>query len=461
MPMFILQDSIAKNPLIKKALYSFVPAKREADTVARQNTLLYFTSMENVKDHQEQKFKTLLNQAYKSPYYKMIIDSIGKPIEHITLACLKDFPLLTKNIIRNKNHELFIENAKGTYLNHSGGSTGEPISFYQDEHYYIHASAGVLVSDGMAGWEKQARTVKLWGAPEDKKKIDGIAAKAKLYLLNRKFLDTFDMSMTNIMKYHRLMERFQPEVIISYASSIYLMARFFQDNNIKPSYPKTSIISAAETLHSYMKEVIEKVFPVRIFNRYGSREISAAASECEMHEGLHVHMSDQIIEIVDQKTGANVFEEPGEIIVTNLNNYAFPFIRYNIGDIGILTERPCACGRSTQRLLKILGRTSDNFYFKNGKIIHGEYFTHLFYNRNDVEAFQLIQESHDLFRLKIVTTKYFKKDEFEQFLQILREAVGNDCEVRLECVDSIPKSKSGKYLFTVSKLDPRSTYDRF
>jgi phenylacetate-CoA ligase len=212
------------------------------------------------------------------------------------------------------------------------------------------------------------------------------------------------MSEENMLKYHKDMEKFQPDVIISYASSIYLLAKFLEKKGIKPNYPKISISTSAETLYPHMRETIERVFNVKVFDKYGSREVSAIAYECEVHSGLHIIMDNVIVECIDPITGEEVWDRPGEILITDLNNYGMPFIRYKIGDMGILSKEKCKCGRNTLLLKRVIGRTTDNFILKNGRIVHGEYFTHLFYGLEGIKEFQFVQEKIDRF-----TTIYCKR----------------------------------------------------
>ena len=82
----------------------------------------------------------------------------------------------------------------------------------------------------------------------------------------------------------------------------------------------------------------------------------------------------------------------GEIIATDLWNYGMPFIRYQMGDVGVKSGRLCSCGRGLPLLQEVTGRISDFFIDSKGGLVHGEYFTHLFYGIEGVEQFQLIQE---------------------------------------------------------------------
>ena len=116
-----------------------------------------------------------------------------------------------------------------------------------------------------------------------------------------------------------------------------------------PIRPQVAIMTSAGTLHPLMREKIETAFQCKVFNRYGSREVGDIASECEAHAGLHVFPSGNYIEIVDDQGHPVPNGEEGNILVTNLYNYAMPLIRYYIGDRGVLSRSDrCACGRQGQ-----------------------------------------------------------------------------------------------------------------
>ena len=444
-----IQDTIAKSNFKKEILKKIFNQKRRWD-IYYEKKKLEFLPLEEIKKYQLSKLRSLLKVAMNAPYYREIITSFNKPIEDFTLDDLKQFPILTKDIIRKEKFRLLAKPIKELFPNSSGGSTGEPINFYQDKNYREQKLATSMVVMETFGWKYGARIARLWGAPQDR---PNLKTKISYFLQNTKFYDSFNMSEENMIKYHKDMEEFQPDVIISYASSIYLFSKFLEKNKIKPNYPKISICSSAETLYPHMRETIKRVFNVEVFDLYGSREVSTIAYECEVHSGLHILMYDVILECVDPITGEDVFDKPGEIIITDLNNYGMPFIRYKIGDMGILSREKCKCGRNTVLLKRVIGRTTDNFVLKNGKIVHGEYFTHLFYGIDGIKEFQFVQEAIDKFNLYIVKDVGFSEEILLRIQKNIKEIIGKDSELNIHFLESIPKTPTGKYRFTISKIN--------
>jgi len=444
-----IQDSIARSS-IKREILKILPNRRRQWKIYYEKKKLQYLPLEEIKKYQLDKFKQLLMEADKSPYYKEIIESFGKSLDKFTLEDLKKFPILTKDIIRKEKTRLLTKPVEELFANSSGGSTGEPINFYQDQNYRDHVWATMMIIMETCGWFYGARVARLWGAPQDK---PGLKGKIAYFLQNTRFYDSFNMSEENMLKYHKDMEKFQPDVIISYASSIYLLAKFLEKKGIKPNYPKISISTSAETLHPYMRETIEKIFNTKVFDKYGSREVSAIAYECEAHSGLHIIMDNVIVECIDSITGEEVWDKPGELLITDLNNYGMPFIRYKIGDMGILSKEKCRCGRNTLLLKRVIGRTTDNFILKNGRIVHGEYFTHLFYGLEGIKEFQFVQEKIDRFIFYIVKDENFDVNIINRLEQEIKNVVGSDSQLDIIFVESIPKTPTGKYRFTISKIN--------
>jgi len=201
------------------------------------------------------------------------------------------------------------------------------------------------------------------------------------------------------------------------------------------------------------EQYIEEVFQCKVFNHYGSREVGPIASECSAHDGLHIMMEHVLVEVINEKGEPCKPGEEGEIVVTSLSNYAMPLIRYKIGDIGIMQEySPCSCGCNYPKLQKVIGRTTDLFLNTKGEKIDGEYFTHLFYFRDWIEKFQFIQEDIDDITVKIVKKANPPQKELKEIEEKIKLVMGDRCKINYEFVDDIPKTKTGKFLYTISKI---------
>ena len=138
----------------------------------------------------------------------------------------------------------------------------------------------------------------------------------------------------------------------------------------------------------------------------------------------------------------------GRITITNLHNYSFPMIRYDIGDCGAIHFDECPCGSSLPVLEKLTGRVTDHFLLRNGGLVHGEYFTHLFYFRDWVEQFQVDQVDYNRIRILVVVDAPVNDHDVDDINAKIRLVMGKDCALEWQFVDSIEKTPQGKYLFT-------------
>jgi phenylacetate-CoA ligase len=335
--------------------------------------------------------------------------------------------------------------------NSSGGSSGHTVVLMQDPGHREEGRASTYVSDCMQGWRFGNRTALLWGAQRDTGPMMSLNGRILRFLQNLSIYDSFDMGPERMLVYHNAMERSRPDNIIAYAGSAYLFAQFLLSSNLAPSYPRVSFITSAETLTDAMRATIERCFGVPVYNRYGSREVGLMGTECSCHSGLHLPL-DKHIETLDFSTKKPVYGEEGTVAVTLYSNYAMPLIRYEIGDVGILDQGSCSCGVNTPKFRKILGRSSDFIVAPSGKLIHGEYFTHIFYGRRNVGQFQFVQQTPTHFMVRIVRNGQLDGLQIDQIRNDISQVLGEQAELSFEFPDHIPPLPSGKMRFTVSNV---------
>jgi phenylacetate-CoA ligase len=228
---------------------------------------------------------------------------------------------------------------------------------------------------------------------------------------------------------------------------MYELAKFIEQNNLSIKNID-AIITSAGTLYPFMRETIEKNFKVKIYNRYGSREVGNIACEEPNIDGL-VITDDVFVEIVDENGNKCEDGVEGEIIVTSLINHAMPLIRYKIGDRGVLNTSKY----DFPILEKVSGRNVNMFRTKDNKLIDGEYFTHLLYHIEWIKKFQIIQKDYDLIEVKLIKNFDESKEDLNNIESGIKKVMGANCIVKFNFVDEILPLKSGKYLYTICELD--------
>ena len=418
-------------------------------------------SYENLEIIQLDKLNKLLNYSYQNvPFYKKIFDSCA--LVHngkIHLGDLKELgrlPLLSKELIRKEGVNLYSREHKQreSYRNSSGGTTGEPVVFMQDKYYADKTRANFLLGKKWQGLSLYDSEIVLWGAERDtftgKKPF---ISYLKDFITNRMLLNCFVMSKEDMRRYLKIINENNKTVLRGYAEQLYELAKFANSNKIIMNSLR-AVHSTAGNLRDFMREEIESAFGCRVYNYYGSREAGAIASECGEHKGLHIFMDHNIVEIINAKGEVCQEGEMGGIVITNLNNFSMPLIRYKIGDMGTISKaEKCNCGCSYPKLAGIAGRTSDLFITREGKIIDSDFITPLFFFRDWIKKFQIIQKKYDQILIKIVKQGECEEEEIEELTAKIKKVMGQDCEVLFDFVDKIPKSKTGKIRYTICEVE--------
>ncbi|UCF34157.1 MAG: phenylacetate--CoA ligase family protein, partial [Phycisphaerales bacterium] len=224
-----------------------------------------------------------------------------------------------------------------------------------------------------------------------------------------------------------------------------LLARYMQRERVCLKHSPKGVIASAEVLWPHYREAIEHRFGCKVYNRYGSREVGPVAMECP-HGSLHVNAADLIVEI-DEPDGSGV----GELLVTQLNNVAFPFIRYRMGDLAAMVRRSCPCGRQLPVLEKLMGRVSDHIVAPDGTLIHGEWFTHLFYDVEGVALFTFRQTGREGYVFEVQQDSGFDAPAFERAVKVAQNKLGPAAKIEVKFVERFEASPSGKHRFVVNE----------
>ena len=397
---------------------------------------------EDILAFQKEQLAKLLRHAYQTtPYYRELLKTESSHISQI--------PTLEKRNIREQLEQLCSEAVpqEQRIKNATGGSTGAPLTFYQDRNYWNQRNLSVYYFDRWAGWDFGESQLIIWGALSDVEDNQDWKHQLNNFWRNHHWLNGFHLTDAAMWATFRKMDRCHPETILAYPSSLYQFATFLFENGLAPKWDLKGIITSAEMLHSHYRSLAETVFSTKVYNRYGGREVGLIAMECAVGR-MHINCHDLYLEI----DSPNPYATPGDILITQLNNYAMPFIRYRIGDIGRLSDEACSCGNQLPILAELLGRSTATFRTKTGTLIHGGYFTQQFYNVIGVDQFQLIQETLKHCVLKVVINAQWTEAARRYMIQKIQGALGADVIVTVKFVEEIPLPTSGKREFTISKV---------
>ena len=445
------------STLAKHVIYQMVQIYKRRDTLRQLKELerTQWLPTDEIKKIQWIKLKKLLEYAYINvPYYQQVFKTLNMTPKDITIPDdFRKLPLLDKEDIRSNISDIVSSSCekKDLIKDSTGGSTGINLRFFYDTKSIAHRSAVALRSDSLAGLDIGDKHVKLWGSPFDISRQNSLKGKISKLISRSLYLSSYDLSEDTMYKYTKKLLQYKPKVIIGYSSSLYLFAKFLEENKIKGISPK-SIISSAEVLYDYQRELIESVFGCKVFNRYGCREFSTIAQECSEHSGMHINAEHVYVECLKEGEPA-ALGETGELIITDLDNYGMPFIRYKIGDVGVLSDRICNCGRGLPIIETIEGRTFDIIVGTNGRYFDGHFFSILLRTAVDgIKQFQVVQESKNEINIRIVVDKIFRTKYIDTLTSKIHEYCGEDMQVNFKILEAIPLTKSGKFRFVISKV---------
>lgn len=411
-----------------------------------------YWSREEIRKYQFLKLTQLLDHAFKNvPYYSQMAVQLGITVRDIrSFDDLQQLPILTKGIIRNNYDQLLAKNIPENewIANATGGSTGEPLHFFQDKKYDIWADAARLRGwYQIAGCDFWDPCAVLWGAMHEVKADFTLRERVRDYIKTGEiYLNAFNLSDDRKMAFIKICRVIKPKLIRGYFSAVKELAFFISENKL--SFPPVKgVILCAETVDDLSRAKIEEAFKTTAFNTYGGRELSLIAMECEHKNGLHEVSENNYVEFepIDLKG----YERAGNLLITNLNNYAMPFIRYRIGDIGVQSNlEKCACGRGLPLIERVIGRTTEVLTFKGGIKIAGEMFIHLMKDF-PVREYQFVQVADDRVQLRYPVSSpldnILKEKIRDQYKGYLPEGV----LIEFIEVDKIEKTLTGKFRFVL------------
>ncbi|HEX7475976.1 MAG TPA: hypothetical protein VF318_08425, partial [Dehalococcoidales bacterium] len=417
---------------------------------------------DKIQELQNERLRQLLQHAYATvPYYRRLFD--GRSLKPDSIHSQRDLvrlPILTKDLIRTQSKELMAAGFSARQLVKlaTDGSTGEPMQFYrtrQDQLSWGFAAAQRAY--GWAGYRLGDKVARLNVVRPYHSTTHRISETTKLFFERTLMLDAKKVSSQTLPVYLKKLVRFQPKIIWGYPSTIESLARYIirqGTSDLKPA----AIITGAEQLYDYQRELFSTVFGCCTFSYYSSWEAHAIAAECAEHSGYHISAENLIVEIVDEAGNPVTEGQEGRVLITNLQNYAMPFIRYSVNDLAVATDKTCPCGRGLPLLAGLSGRASDMIYTRSGKAISGTSLLHVFLTPLGVRQFQLVQTSYGRLTIKVIMeppdSDQHRKDVIAQLTARYQAILGQEMDIAVEFVDVIPTTPGGKRKIVISNVRP-------
>lgn len=416
-----------------------------------------------IKKIQWKRLKKLLDFVYENNiYYKEYFDSVHlKPEDINQPEDLIRLPTTEKRTYRKNFNNILTKgvNPNDHVLSCTSGSSGEPFKFYNEKEmvkktlYFSY----ILNKESMGFYPFQKiNELEIKPNPRNEVNIETLESSKKNYgeiikdlffseIIGLRCDDVLPRNIDNIVKIFRM---HHIQGIYGYSTSLLELADYINKTNhtLNLKY----IICIGEGLLKQQKQIISKTFDCPVYMDYGASECPRMGFECTKNNGYHMDIYNYYFEYI--KDGKHVKDnQSGEIIVTNLNNYIFPFIRYKIGDIAELTNHQCDCNINFPLIKNIHGRIHASIITPHGKEIPNGFFSTYFeYFYESIYQYQVIQTQKDEITVKIVPAKKISDELIQEIKEWIKKLSENSMKVNITLTDKILPSKSGKKLDMIS-----------
>lgn len=434
--------------MIKIKISDWLSGKMVWESYLLLNKTQWYSRTE-MESFQIQKLKKLLKYCHENiPYYQNIIKDDNIDIENFnSLSILEKFPILTKEIIQENYSDFYPlsnKNIKGVKISQTGGTTGNILIKRNDANTRSMIWGSFLRFKKWMGISSKDKVLILMGGHVKKVNLKSkLIASFKARLNNTITVNIYDTSDETVDKVIALLQKHRFGLIRSYPQFLFSVARKVDKLGLK--FKVKAITTTAEPVLLEHRDLFRKVFGAEVFDQFGCGEIGGVAYECDHHNGLHITEERVIIEVT----------EKNDLLITDLDNFTMPFIRYWNADQAIISNDLCSCGRESKLIKHVLGRTCDYILGQNGEFLHWAYFWHLIFDseialKRSIKKFQIIQS--DLLTLEILLVAD-KLDKMEEAFLIddIKKRI-SDIHVVISYHNSIENSSTGKYRPVINKL---------
>lgn len=408
-----------------------------------------YWTRKQIDDFQNQRLRKLIVQAYNYvPYYHDLFVGLDlRPEDISTKEDLRQIPILTKAIIKKEGIKRFT----ATNISHkqiinssSSGSTGEPLHYLTTKEAYSFDKAALLRGWSEMGYSLGDRFVKI---SQNKRTI---IKSIQDFITNDLYLSSNPLCNNTYKQILDKIESFKPKVIRCYPDPLAELAKYRLAHKDFYSFSPTAITTTGNTLFHDVRSLIEDAFGCPVFDSY-SCEANSCTMECHSHSCYHCTDEYNISEVIDDY-GNMVSKGSGHLILTDLWNYAHPFIRYDIQDIIEVDDSPCICGNQHFKITKIIGRDNDVIENNNGRkfIVHN--FTVFFELDNaelnkSIEQFQIVQQRDKSLIIRVVVNDKYSRS-VEEYIKNYWEKE-TLLPVSIQVLDSIPIMSNNKRRFII------------
>jgi phenylacetate-CoA ligase len=414
---------------------------------------------DKLRDYQNEKLRRIVKYAFENSrfYHEKFKEAGVKPEDVRAVEDLNKLPIVRKSELRTRASQDVVSSEfdmADLKVQRTSGSTGQPLYIYitgRENEFRKAKHLRAQMALGQKPWDKWVTITSPLHFAETSK------LQRMLGLFGISAVSVFDDLATQVSK----IEKLKPDVIDGYSNSLFLLAREVKRRGLDTIRPKF-LVSGAELIDVNSRKFVEEVFGVPFYDQYACVELERMAWQCKEKDGYHIDADSVIMQFVD-KNGEEVSPgEEGEVVCTSLFNYAMPFVRYALDDIGVPSEKTeCECGR-TFPLMKVMeGRKTALLTLPGGRVLAPFAFmlaVWTFKHYSCIDMFRIVQKKKDLlvFRLKVKECDAERSVIEKELLSHMRNVLNiteDEMAFEVDFVDDIPLDKSGKFSIVVSELN--------
>jgi phenylacetate-CoA ligase len=408
---------------------------------------LNFLEKDALVELQQGKLMKLLSYAINnSKYYRDL--EIGINWNDNSFDIIKKFPILDKTLLKKHEDDLVTVDKNKTIRQVSSGSSGvQSTVYWTREEQSINRATQILF------WEWAGYKI---GDPLIQTGLSferSIFKKIKDILFNTTYVLAFSHSENDVLKALKKAKQNKRTVLAGYASSLYVFAQIAEKNKL--NVEMKTVISWGDKMFDHYRKKIEQVFNTKVHETYGTTEGMMIGAQMDLNF-MYQLSSHVFLEILDDDGNEVPDGAFGNVVVTNLNGFGMPLIRYKIGDLAIKLDQkkyPPKCKLNFPILEKVIGRDTDLVKTKLGKTLTVHSFTGIIEHFPEIIQFCVIQEKLEGVKIKFIKGMNFSHFVLTQIESKVRQHLGEaDFKIEFEEVDYIAPTKSGKPQIIISSL---------
>ncbi len=393
-----------------------------------------------VEAHQLAKLNRLLDRWRRIDFYARLLREHGAPAGPLeSLDRLRLLPVVSKDFLRDNLERMAALPSAGRRFSTSG-STGQTVRFYRSPNMAAARTAATLLAWEMVGMDYLTdRRFMVWDYSRlARSRLQRLDVALRRWVLNGRLACPYGMDDEQAEMILRRIARFRPKVITGFASYLYSLAVGGRRRGIQPFRPGF-LLSSGERLLPEYRALLEGCFRAPVYDRYGASEADLIGQQCLEKDCLHIPPTRHYLET----------DADGELLVTDLDNFATPLIRYAIGDTGQVRRSDCPCGRTGQVIGPALGRVYDRILTPSGRLLPGNFWSGLLRLRPGVEQYQLVQAEPARVEIRIVANAEYRDAHADFYRDEVRRLVGDELDVAVARMDRIEPGPSGKHRFVI------------